>query len=168
LYVLDDGKRAEAKLDGLAVPVVVDGSSLVYIKPSTRTGDKLASSPVTGPAGLHKVDVLDVGGVIQTEDIDLDKPLPTVRDLPRPAWVPRDGKPSILITTTEDAFGSNIFVYTVDPQTGASTLARSINRYSNLQLGALRAAVVGDKLYVGWLETDAESGSIRAVVVPEP
>ncbi len=173
LYLLDDGKfdatkRAEAKLEGLAVPVAVDGSSLVYIEPSVRTGDKLAASPVTGPASLRKVNALDVGGMIQTQDTKLEKPLPTVRDMPRPAWVSRVGKPAILVTTGEDAYGSNIFVYTVDPQTGASALVRSIYRYSNLRLEALRATIVGDKLYVGWLETDAESGSIRAAVVAEP
>lgn len=167
MYLLDAGGNVEAKLGTLAVPVAVDGSSLLYIAPAERLGDKLNISPVSGPAELRKVSVVDVGGALQASETVLGK-LPTIRDFPRPAWVAREGKNAILATPGQDAFSPNILVYTVDPTTGASTLEHQIQRFSSRLIEAVRVLLVGDKLFVAWLETDAETGTIRMAILPEP
>lgn len=166
LYVLDAGAETEAPLGRLALPVATDGSSLLYIKPSERTGEKLASSPVTGDAELRKVSV-DPGGQSQDAAVGSNK-LPTIRDVPRPAWVAREGAPAIMATPGADAFSPNIFVYVVDEANGTATLVHTIPRFSTRLLEAVRALLVDGKLFVGWLETDAETGSIRMAILPEP
>jgi hypothetical protein len=167
LYLLDAGAKVEATLGRLAVPVALDGSSLLYIAPSARQGDKLATSLVSGEAELRKVSVVDVGGALQSSEVTLGK-LPTIRDFPRPAWVSREGKNAILATPGQDAFSSTILVYTVDPKNGASTLVHTIPRFSTRLVEGLRALLIGDKLFVAWLETDAETGAIRMAILPEP
>jgi hypothetical protein len=167
LYLLDAGSKVEAILGRLAVPVAVEGSSLVYISPSARQDDKLATSRVSGEAELRKVSVVDAGGILQASEAVVGK-LPTIRDFPRPAWVSRAGKTAIVATPGEDAFSPNILVYTVDPQTGASQRVHEINRFSTRLIEAVQAMLLGDKLFVMWLETDAENGAIRMVILPEP
>lgn len=167
LYLLDTGMKIETTLARLAVPVAIEGSSLLYISPSARQGDKLATSPVAGEAELRKVSVVDAAGTLQASEVTVGK-LPTIRDFPRPAWVAREGKPAILATPGEDAFSPNILVYTVDPQTGASQRVHEINRFSTRLIEGVRAVLIGDKLFVMWLETDAENGTIRMVILPEP
>ena len=123
---------------------------------------------MSGPAELRKVTVVDVGaGTLQTMETKVGT-LPTIRDFPRPAWTTRAGKTSILVTPGQDAFNPNILVYTVDPQTGASNIVHEIKRFSSRLVEAVRAVVVGDKLFVAWLETDAETGAIRMAILPEP
>jgi hypothetical protein len=167
LYLLDAGAEVEATLERLAVPVAVDGSSLLYIAPSARQGDKLATSLVDGDAELRKVSVVDAGGALQSSDVSVGK-LPTIRDFPRPAWVSREGKTSILATPGQDAFSPNILVYTIDPTNGFSKLVQTIPRFSTRLIKGLRALLIGDKLFVSWLETDSETGAIRMVILPEP
>jgi hypothetical protein len=167
LYLLDAGGKTEAVLGRLAVPVAVDGSSLLYIEPSARQGDKLATSEVSGDAELRKVTVVDTGGSLQASETTLGK-MPMIRDFPRPAWFAREGKPAILATPGADAFNSKLLVYTVDPQTGATNLIHEIERYSQRLIEAVRVLVIGDKLFVAWLETDAENGAIRMAILPEP
>lgn len=167
LYLLDAGAEVEAPLARLGIPVAVDGTSLLYIVPSARQGDKLATSPVSGDAELRKVSVVDAGGALQTSEAKVGK-LPTIRDFPRPAWVSRQGKPAILVTPGQDAFSPNILVYTVDPQTGTSNLVQEIKRFSTRLVKGLRATMLGDKLFVAWLETDAETGAVRMAILPEP
>ncbi len=168
MYLLDAGAHVETELGRLAIPVAVDGSSLLYIAPSARQGDKLNTSPVSGAAELHKVSVVDVGGgMLQTNESTLGS-LPTIRDFPRPAWVTRAGKTAILVTPGQDAFSPNLLVYTIDPQTGTSNLAHEIKRFSSRLVEAVRALIVGDKLFVAWLETDAETGAVRMAILPEP
>jgi hypothetical protein len=167
LYLLDAGGKTEAILGRLAIPVALDGSSLLYIEPSARQGDKLATSMVSGEAELRRVSVVDVGGSLQASETAIGK-LPTIRDNPRPAWISREGKTAILVTPGEDAFSSNLRVYTVDVQTGATNLVKEIDRYSNRLIKAVRVLLIGDKLFVAWLETDAENGAIRMAILPEP
>lgn len=166
-YLLDAGGKTEAILGRLAVPVAVDGSSLLYIEPSERQGDKLATSAVSGEAELRKVSVVDAGGSLQTSETTIGT-LPTIRDFPRPAWLAREGKSAILVTPGDDAFNSKLLVYTVDPQTGATNLIHEIDRYSQRLIEAVRILLIGDKLFVAWLETDAETGAIRMAILPEP
>gem|GEM_PF-5432315 len=167
LYVLDAGATKETVLERLAVPVAKEGASLIYVTPSERMGDKLATSPVTGPSALRKVSIVDASGQLQASDAPINKAFPTIRDFPRPAWVARQDAPAILATPGADAFSTNIFVYTVAPN-GTATLVHTIPRFSTRLLEAVRALVVGDKLFVAWLETDAETGSIRMAILPEP
>jgi hypothetical protein len=167
LYLLDAGAEVEVPLARLAIPVATDGSSLLYISPSDRQGDKLATSLVSGDAELRQVSVADVGGALQSSEVVLGK-LPTVRDFPRPAWISREGKNAILATPGEDAFSSNILVYSVDPKNGASTLVSTIPRFSTRLIKNLRLLVIADKLFVAWLETDAEVGAIRMAILPVP
>lgn len=167
LYSLDAGAEVEAPLARLAIPVATEGSSLLYIAPSERQGDKLATSPVSGNAELRKVTVVDAGGALQVSESTVGK-LETIRDFPRPSWVSREGKPAILATPGQDPFSPNILVYTIDPQTGASTRVQEINRFSSRLIKSVRALVLGDKLFVAWLETDAETGAIRMAILPEP
>lgn len=167
LYLLDAGGKTEAILGRLAVPVAVDGSSLLYIEPSARQGDKLATSAVSGEAELRKVSVVDAGGSLQASETTIGK-LPTIRDFPRPAWLARDGKAAILVTPGADAFNPKLLVYTVDPQSGAANLIHEIDRYSHRLIEAVRILLIGDKLFVAWLETDAETGAIRMAILPEP
>lgn len=167
LYVLDAGAETEAPLARLAVPVATEGSSLLYIAPSARQGDKLATSLVSGDAELRKVTVVDAGGALQSSEVTVGK-LPTIRDFPRPAWVTRQGKPAILVTPGQDAFSSNLLVYTVDPMTASWKLVQQINRFSQRLVERVHALLIGDKLYVAWLETDAETGAVRMAILPEP
>lgn len=167
LYLLDAGAEVEVPLGHLAVPVATEGSSLLYISPSERQGDKLATSLVSGDAQLRRVTVTDVAGALQSSEISLGS-LPTIRDFPRPAWVSREGKNAILATPGQDAFSPNILVYTVDPKNGASTLVHTIPRFSTRLVEGLRMLAIGDKLFVAWLETDADAGAIRMAILPVP
>ncbi len=167
LYLLDAGAEVEVPLGHLAVPVATDGSSLLYISPSDRQGDKLATSLVSGDAFLRQVSIVDTGGALQSSEVTLGK-LPTIRDFPRPAWLSRETKTAILATPGQDAFSPNILVYTVDPKNGASTLVQTIPRFSTRLIEALRMLIIGDKLFVGWLETDADAGAFRMAILPVP
>lgn len=167
LYLLDAGAEVEAPLGRLAIPVATDDSSLLYIFPSDRQGDKLATSLVSGEAQLRQVAVADVGGALETSEVTLGS-LPTIRDFPRPAWLSREGKTAIVATSGQDAFSPNILVYTVDPKNGDSKLVSTIPRFSTRLVEALRMLLIGDKLFVAWLETDADAGAIRMSILPVP
>lgn len=167
LYTLDAGAETEAVLAHLAMPVATEGASLLYIAPSERQRDKLATSPVSGDAELRKVSVVDAGGQLQSSEAVVGK-LPVVRDFPRPAWVTRQGKPAIMVTPGQDAFSSKLLVYTVDPTSANWKLAQQIDRFSERLIEAVRVLLIGDKLFVAWLETDAETGAVRMAILPEP
>jgi hypothetical protein len=146
----DAGEAAEVKLGRLAIPVAADPSSLTYIEPSARTGDKQPTDPVTGAAELRRVAA------------------PAIRDTPRPAWIHRAGAQAILVTPGEDVDAPELGIYLVDPATGTATLSSSIPRLSSLTLEAVRAQLVGDQLFVAWVETDLTTSTIRLAIVPEP
>jgi len=166
VFVPDAGGEAEVKLGRLGIPVEADGSSLVYIEPSARGGDKLPADPVVGPAALRKVAAPMIGGPAPVETSI--GALPELRDTPRPAWIHREGKSSLLVTPGAAVDAPELSVLVVEPQAGAVKPVASIPRLSTRKIDALRAAIVGSNLFVVWLETDAESATIRAAIVPEP
>lgn len=55
VLVPDAGEPGEVPLGRLAVAVDAGPSSLVYVDPSARGGDKLPTDPVSGPASLRRV-----------------------------------------------------------------------------------------------------------------
>lgn len=163
----DAGGEAEVKLGTLAIPVGADQAGLTYLEPSERSGDKLETNPVSGPAKLLRVAAPVVGSPDPPAVTTIGE-LPTLRDTPRPAWIERQGKPSILVTPGADVDAKELSVWLVDPASGSATIAANIPRLSSRTIGAVKATVVGGDLFVAWLETDADSATIRVSVVPEP
>ena len=155
-------EATELALPPLAVPLRADSAGLVYLAPSQRAGDQLPSDPVEGPATIGRVDV-----VTPTVDDTLHE-LPGIRDTPRPAWIQREGKPSLLVTPGTDIASPTLTVLNVDLESGSTSVAATVERFSSLELAAVQAQVVGGKLYVVWLETGDDQAVIRAAVLPEP
>jgi hypothetical protein len=152
----------ELRLPPLAVPLRGDAEGVVYLAPSKRAGEQLPSDPVEGAASLGRVDT-----TTPTQDETLHN-LPGIRDTPRPAWVERSDRPSLLVTPGTDIASPTLTVMTVDLGTGTTTTVATVERFSSLELAALQAAVVDGKLYVVWLETSDDQAVIRAAVLPEP
>lgn len=167
LYRLDAGGEAEIKLGRLAVPVEGDAASLTYIAPSPRAGEKLPTDPVSGPATLRKIDAPVIGMPSMSMETELAT-LGEIRDTPRPSWVHREGAPSLLVTPGADIDAPSLFVHAVDPATGTATLVTSIPRLSSRAIDSVQAVLVDGKLFVTWLESDSDTSTIRAAVVPEP
>jgi hypothetical protein len=167
VLTLDAGGDREVKLGRLAIPVAADASSLTYIEPSARTGDKQPTDPVDGPAELRRVTVPMMGDPAPPVETVLGE-LPSIRDTPRPAWINRPGAPAILVTPGKDIDAPEIGIYLVDPATGTTSLASSIPRLSSMTLEAVRAYVRGGQLFVAWVDTDETSSTIRLAIVPEP
>ncbi|MDI1446527.1 hypothetical protein [Polyangium sp. 6x1] len=163
----DDGGEAEVKLGRLAVPVAADAASLTYVEPSSRTGDKQPTDPVSGPAELRTVAAPVIGDPMPPSEASIGA-LPGLRDTPRPAWIGREGAKPILVTPGEAVDAPELAVYLVDPATAATTRVASIPRLSTRSIGALHAVLTSGKLFVGWLETDETSATIRMAILPEP
>lgn len=174
LLLPDAGDAGVVPLERLAVAIDAGPSSLFYVDPSARTGDKLPTDPVSGDAWLRRVDASPAqGGAAWSFDDAALGGLPTVRDAPRPAWIARgqgnDGdRPALLVTPGADVDAPALSVYTVDPAGGGAALATRIERLSSAPVGAIEAAVVGGKLYVAWLDVAEDASMIRMAVVPEP
>lgn len=153
---------AEGILDRLDVPVAASGADLLVITPSKRTGAGLPDDPAEGTASLNRYDLGGSSGPKKVGD------LPGVRDTPRPAWVSRDGASSLLVTPGLDVASQKLHVYSVDPSSGANQEVATIDRFSTQPVAAIRAAIVGDLLYVVWLDVSNDTATIRANVVPAP
>lgn len=178
-WVLDDerpsvilftntGTPIEASLERLAVGGQVEGSSLMYLRPSARTGQKLPSGPVSGSAALHRADHVLAGGppegIVMTAAV---KELPAMRDTPRPAWVARPGKAPLIVTPGSELGAETLGVYAVDLASGQASEVARIERFATSDIDAVAATVVGGNLFVTWAET-ASTTTIRAAVIPEP
>jgi len=168
LLFTTDGIPIEKGLERLAVAGTVTGSSLFYIRPSARAGDKLPSGPVSGGAALHRADHAVGSGPPQGEVLpSVVGELPAMRDTPRPAWVDRSGKAPIVVTPGAELGAGTLGVFTVDVATGKATEAARIERFATSDIVGVAATVVGGNLFVVWAET-AETTTIRAAVIPEP
>jgi hypothetical protein len=167
LVLTSDGAALEMGLDRLSLAGEVTGSSLLSVEPSKRTGEKLPTSPVDGPASLHRTDHVLQGppeGSLMPLKVG---ELKWVRDTPRPAWVSREGKAPIVVSPGKDIKSPTIGVYTVDTAAGTMELVASIERFSTSDVDAVAATVVGGRLFVAWSET-ANEAKVRAAVIPEP
>ncbi|HTJ80323.1 MAG TPA: hypothetical protein VL400_01335 [Polyangiaceae bacterium] len=157
-----DAMPVELALPPLAVPLVADASGVVYLEPSARGGTQLPSDPVEGPASLGRVQI-----ATPTKDEHLFE-LPGIRDTPRPAWIPRDGKPSLLVTPGTAIDSPTLDVFQVDTTTGEAKSVATIERFSSLEVGAVGAALVDGHLYVVWFDDGDDQATIRAAVLDEP
>ncbi len=170
-WVLDDVRPSVVReqgttltdraLSNLAIPIRADGDMLAYITPSDRAGGKLPDDPVTGNA---KVQGVAVPAGMPSTIVDL----PSVRDTPRPAYVRRTGKSDLLVTPGADLGAPQLHVYEVDTVKRVSNEVATIDRFSALSIGSVRAAVIEGNLYVTWLDISADTATIRVVVLPEP
>lgn len=168
LLFTNEGIPIEKGLERLAVGGTVQGSSLLYIKPSARAGDKLPSGPVAGGAALHRADHVLGGGAPEGEiTTAFVGDLPAMRDTPAPVWVERSGKAPLLVTPGAEFGAATLGVFTVDVATGKATEAARIERFATSDIVAVAATVVGGNLFVVWAETASET-TIRAAVIPEP
>lgn len=167
--LISEGAPAlEAKLDRLSIACSVEGTSLTYIQPSARTGEKLPSDPVSGPAVLHRLDHVTLGGDTPALVPSALGELPAMRDTPRPVWITRSGKPAIVVSPGSDLDAPSIGVYTVDPATGQTAPPLRIERFASSPIDALAAALVGGNLFVAWVDGGASTSTIRMAVMAEP
>ncbi|NUP05354.1 MAG: hypothetical protein HOW73_04750 [Polyangiaceae bacterium] len=150
----------EIGLQDLSVPLAVEGTSVVQLVPSERSGEALPEDPVEGPARIVR-SALATGDSTELAEID------PIRDNPRPAWIPRGGG-GLLLTPGADISSPELHVYSVDTTDGTTKKVLSIPRRSQLTVGSVQAAVVGDKLYVVWLDVADDRAVIRASVVDVP
>lgn len=166
VFVDDMGAATEEKLERLSITLGAEGSSLLYLQPSLRTGEKLPSDPVTGEASLHSLTYSAGGGAGDLSGA-LIKSLPTIRDTPRPAWVARAGKPAILVTPGAEQSAPSLAIFAVDLATGSASQVAAVDRYSSSPVAGVAAAVVGGKLFVAWVDGE-ETAFVRTVILPEP
>lgn len=158
------GVYAEGDLPRLAVPVAAEASALIYVQPSTRAGEGLATDPVSGNATLWRVPLDAAGTPGAAQSLG---ELPSMRDTPRPVWIAREGKPALLVTPGTELAAPTIRIYAIDPGAGA-TLVAEVERYSSVPVAAVQAVLVSGKLYLTWLDEQTDSATIRAAVVDEP
>ena len=163
----DGGGEAEVKLGRLAIPVAASETALTYIEPSTRLGDKQPTDSVSGPAELRAVAAPVIGDMTPPIESTIGA-LPGLRDTPRPAWIGRAGARSILVTPGEAVDAPELAVYLVDPASAQASRVASIPRLSTRGISALHAVLSSGKLFVGWLEADEASATIRMAILPEP
>ncbi|MRG95232.1 hypothetical protein [Polyangium spumosum] len=163
----EGGGEAEVKLGRLAIPVAADDTSLTYIEPSARQGDKQPTDPVSGPAELRRVGAPVVGDPMPPVETAIGA-LPGLRDTPRPAWIGREGALPILVTPGEAFDAPELVVYLVDPASASVSRVASIPRLSTRNISAVHAVLTSGRLFVGWLETDEASATIRMAILPEP
>jgi hypothetical protein len=151
----------ELFFDKLSLPLASDNAGgIAFVAPSERTGDKLPTAPAKGAAHLA-LQALD-GDESQLAE------LPVVRDAPRAAWAPHDSTRGYLVSPGELVDSPVLSILHVDTESGESAQVASIDRISSLEIGSLAAAVVGEHLFVVWLETAVERAFIRAAVLPAP
>jgi hypothetical protein len=143
----------------LGLPLASDNpGGIAFVAPSARTGDKLPTAPATGAARLA-LRALDGAESALAE-------LPVVRDAPRAAWAPRDATRGYLVSPGELVDSPVLRILDVDTGSGETVELGSIERISSLEIGSVTAAVVGERLFVVWLETAVERAVIRAAVLP--
>ena len=159
---VSDAKDApvETTLDRLGIGLTASSGSLTYLRPSTRTGQKLPTDPVAGPAEIHRISQ-------GKPDVVLAGIVP-VRDTPGPTWIDRAGRPSLLITPGGDVDAEQIGVYSIDSVTGKTTTVSFVDRLSRRPLAAAGAAISTGKLAIVWAEESADSITVRAAIVSEP
>ncbi|MFO0553579.1 MAG: hypothetical protein U0271_34675 [Polyangiaceae bacterium] len=150
----------EAQLDTLAIPLAVDGSSLLFLTPSARTGEGLPNDPVTGPATLSRLD-------LDTKDATEVGGLPTTRDTPRPVVVSRPSD-VLVVTPGETVDSPTLEVFSIDRASGESTSIASIPRLSTIEISTVGAVLSGDRLFVAWTEISDDKAVIRAAVIDAP
>ncbi len=169
LLMADSGNTAEAELERLSLGTWVDNNVLYYMEPSERSGEKLPTGPVTGPAVLHRAEHVVTGGMMSMDTIITDKAmdLPPVRDFARPAWLTRVGKAAIVVTPGTEYQSDRLYVHTVDAASKTSSKIAEIERFSQSNLDALGAAVAGGKLYIAWLDVSS-TATIRMAILDEP
>jgi len=168
--LLQDGALpAEIQLARLGIAVDATSSSLLYLEPSKRTGDKLSTDPVAGEASLRRVDAEPSGGdpPFTFHDEVLGAVAP-VRDAPAPAWVSREGRTALLVTPGAAVDAPSLVVYEVDPATGAAAEAARIERFSSARVGATEAVLVDGHLFVAWIDVTDAAVTLRMAVLPEP
>ncbi len=156
---------ADGVLPRLAVPVDATADTLLLLQPSARAGNGLPDDPVQGPASLWSV-TLDAAKNPQAPKKVGD--LPGIRDTPRPVWLKREGKPSLLVTPGTDIAAPEILVYSVDASNAHATQVAAIKRYSTIPIAVVQAATINGKLYVTWLDASPDIATVRAEVIPEP
>jgi hypothetical protein len=159
---VSDAKDAptETTLARLGIGLTASSGSLTYLRPSTRTGQKLPTDPVAGPAEIHRISP-------GKPDVVLAGIVP-VRDTPGPTWIDRAGRPSLLITPGGDVDAEQIGVYSIDSATGKTTTVSFVDRLSKRPLAGGGAAISAGKLAIVWAEEAAGSITVRAAIVSEP
>ncbi len=159
---VSDGMAApvETTLARLGIGLTASAGSLTYLRPSTRTAQKLPTDPVAGPAEIHRISQ-------GKPDVVLAGIVP-VRDTPAPTWIDRAGRPSLLITPGGDVDAQQIGVYSIDSATGKTTTASFVDRYSTRPLAGSGAAISAGKLAIVWAEESAGAVAVRAAIVGEP
>ncbi len=168
--LLKDGAApSEIPLSRLGIAVDATSSSLLYLEPSARTGDKLSTDPVAGDASLRRVQAAPSGGdpPLTFHDEALGAVAP-VRDAPAPAWISREGGTALLVTPGAEVDAPSLVVYEVDPATGAAAEAARIERFSTARVGATEAVLVDGRLYVAWIDVTDAAATLRMAVLPEP
>ncbi|MEP7125031.1 MAG: hypothetical protein ABJE95_29140 [Byssovorax sp.] len=161
LFVSDAADApVETTLARLAIGLTASSGSLTYLRPSTRTGQKLPTDPVAGPAEIHRISQ-------GKPDVVLAGIVP-VRDTPGPTWIDRPALPSLLITPGGDVDAEQIGVYSIDSATGKTTTVSFVDRLSSRALAGAGAAVSHGKLAIVWAEESAGSVTVRAAIVGEP
>ena len=150
----------ETTLARLGIGLTASSGSLTYLRPSTRTGQKLPTDPVAGPAEIHRISK-------GKPDVVLAGIVP-VRDTPAPTWIDRPSLPSLLITPGGDVDAEQIGVYSIDSATGKTTTVSFVDRLSTRPLAGGGAAVSAGKLAIVWAEESAGSITVRAAIVSEP
>jgi hypothetical protein len=159
---VSDGADAptETTLARLGIGLTASAGSLTYLRPSTRTGQKLPTDPVAGPAEIHRISK-------GKPDVVLAGIVP-VRDTPGPTWIDRPSLPSLLITPGGDVDAEQIGVYSIDSATGKTTTVSFVDRLSSRPLAGGGAAVSAGKLAIVWAEESAGAVTVRAAIVSEP
>lgn len=186
------GGSAHSPIQRLGIPLLASGDDLTYLEPSKRAGEGLPDDPVSGPASLRKLTLPLVpgggggtggsgaggagggggsgtgsGGGAPAADEVIAK-LPELRDTPRPVFIPREGKPPLLVSPGADLSAPTIGVFTLDTSAGALTRVASVQRFATTEIGGLDAVVVGSHLFVAWIDTSSDAAVIRMAVLPEP
>lgn len=165
----DGGAPAEVHLERLGVAVDADAGSLLYVQPSARTGDKLSTDPVAGEAVLHRIEATPAAG--DPPFTFSDAPVGAIgvaRDTPRPVWIPREGRPALLVTPGAAIDAPSLLVHQVDPATGAASQVAAVERLASSQIGGVVAAPAGGNLYIAWIDSTDAAATIRMAIIPEP
>jgi hypothetical protein len=151
----------EAPLPNLCVPVgVIPGSAgeegLLVLVPSERTGEKLPTDPVEGPA------IVQLRTLSGSEDL---VELPIMHDSPRPATLLASPESLLVATPGRSADAATLLVYRVDLSARTYDLLAEIPRLSSQTVGVVRIVAAAGKLFVVWLDEGDETVTIRAAIL---
>lgn len=166
LPLSDMGPLPEITLGPLGIPLAADGAGVVFLQPSQRTGDGLPTGPVIGAATIGRAERTSAGAATMTQALYSIED--GIRDTPRPAWVPRSGRPGLLVTPGPELNAPKLRVLAVDTTTGEATQVAEVERMSSLEIAAVQAVVVDGKLFVVWLDEGPDHATVRAAVLDEP